>query len=321
MGKRRKSLTELLAEKLLLLLTAGDALTALLIGAEKSIFSAVLASLRSFSLKSGKLVSDEGNRRLMADITRNTKKVVRGVDLTDTINAFLPKFDEVDTLNEGIYKQIVGTGATFPDSSPMKELAIQQLISAFDDLKGLESGFEIPLRRRLFEAVTLNMELNAAVEYLRAYIVGETEAGGNLAHYGRTIAKDLLNGYTGYADWQIAKANGLDGFYFTGPLVKNSRQTCIDMVNGSGEFEELAIEPGLFAVDDIPKIVDLAKDNKGFRPETTAETYPIFRNGYNCEHLLVFVPLSNAEKETRARVKEAVENGNFLDPGTDNSGS
>jgi hypothetical protein len=80
------------------------------------------------------------------------------------------------------------------------------------------------------------------------------------------------------------------------------------MVNGSGEYEKIAIEPGLFAIVDIPEIVKLGSNNSGWRPETTAQSYPILRNGFNCRHFLVFTFLSDDEayKADRARLKAAI---------------
>lgn len=307
MGKRRKSIFDYLKERLLILLTADEDLVRDVIATEKSLFGSVLAVLRTFQQKDGHLVRDNDANRLMAKISRNTRRIIRESTIQKKVDAFIPNFGKVDNLTGRIYKDVIGRGAIIPDFDAARQLAIEEMLSAFSESGGLESAYIIPLQRRIFQAVQLQLPFTESVEYIRAYIRGTGPKGGDLARYSRTIATDLINGYSGFADWEVAKANDLDGFYFSGSLIDTSRQTCIDMVNGSGEFEDLAIEPGLFAVEDIPEIVRRGRDNPGWRPETTPETYPIFRNGYNCRHPLVFVPLTNEEKSTRNRVKKAID--------------
>lgn len=309
MAKRRKSLLDLLKERLTILLTADDDLVDDIKSTEKSIFSTVLSFLRRLSQKDGRLVNEEDSVRQMAKIRRALRKVVRESTIDKKIEAFIPNFEKVDRFTRDIYGDILGGDVDIPDIDAYRALAIDQLISAFDENKGLDSSYIIPLQKRIFEAIQLEMPVNEAINYIRPFVVGTTDSGGNLASYSRTIATDLINGYSAFADYQIAKANGMDGFFFSGSLINTSRQTCIDMVNGSGEFEEIAIEPGLFAIEDVDKIVVIGRDNPGWRPETTVETYFILRNGYNCRHFLVFTFLTDGDKEkaARKRIKSAIE--------------
>lgn len=300
------SLLDLLKERLLILLTGDEELVREVIATEKSIFRAFLAVFRRFRQENGRLVRDENSVSQMARIRRALLQVISESTLDQKIEAFLPNFERVEELTNDIYQDILD-GGTIPELDAFRALAIDQMLSAFDERRGLDPAYIIPLQRRIFETVQLQMPFTEAVQYIRAYIVGTGNNGGELAKYSRTIATDLINGYSAFADYQIAKANNLDGFYFSGSLIDTSRQTCIDMVEGAGEFEDLAIEPGLFAVEDVDKIVERARDNSGFRPETTEETYFIFRNGYNCRHFMVFTYLSDEERSTRERIRKAVE--------------
>lgn len=303
----KKSLLDFLKERLLILLTADNDLVEDIISTEKSIFTAVLDILRRFSQKDGRFIKDDNVNALLGRISRQTRSAIRNSTITKKVEAFIPNFEKVDGLTGDIYRNTIGADAIIPNFQAERELAIRQMLSAFSEDAGLDSAYVIPLQRRILQAVQSEMKFTDGVEYLRAYIKGTGPNGGDLAKYSRTIATDLLNGYAGFADWQVAKANNLDGFFLSGSLIDTSRKTCIDMINGTGEFEDLAIEPGLYAVADLQAIVDRGRNNPGWRPETTAETYPIFRNGYNCRHPLVFVALTNEEKATRRRVRKALE--------------
>lgn len=321
MAKRRKkkpTLFELLRDRLRILMAADDELVVEIQKTESSIWRSVLAFMRQFTVRNGRLVKESNSTRLNGLIAKQTKKIIRDSTLDSKIADFLPNFDEVDRLAAAIYAMVI-PNPKIPDTKVAKRQAIETVTTTLGDLKALDPVYIKPLQRRIFQAVQTQMKFSDAVDSLRVYVKGTTPSGGELARYSRQVSADVLNGYSGFIDQQIAEANDLDGFFFSGSLINTSRRTCIDMVKGAGEFASLAIEPGLFPVSAIPEIVKRGKNNKGWRPETNAANYPILRNGYNCRHNLIYTSLSTdeAQQARNAALKRASDQLEDFDPRPD----
>lgn len=304
MVKKNDNLFGNIKERLRILLTADDQFIDDVKKTETSLWSSILKIIRGFSVQNGRIQPGGSSSETSAQIARQTRDALRRSTLPKKVDLFLPKFDQVENLSKDIYSDIVGNGFVAADTRVAKRQAINVVVKSLKELKGLETQYLLPLQQRLFQAVETNMPFDEAVEMLRQYVRGTTESGGQLARYSRQVATDLLNGYSGYVDWQMALENGLDGFYYSGSLIKTSRQTCIDLVEGQGEFADLTISGALYPVSVIPKIVERAQDNAGWRPETTRTTFAIHRGGFNCRHNIIFVPLTKADRE---RVKEIGE--------------
>lgn len=318
MVKGRNTLFDFIQKRLKLLLTADNEFLDSIRSTETSLWSAFLKIINDFTVKDGRIQKDESSTRTLANISRKTRDAIRESTLPKKVDLFLPKFDQVDELSRGIYGDIVGEGFIAADTRVAKRQAINIVVKSLKDIKGLETQYLLPLQRQMFHAIETNMPFTQAVDLLRNYVRGETKSGGHLARYARQVSTDLLNGYSGFVDWQMAKENGLDGFYYSGSLIKTSRQTCIDLVEGTGEFADLSINGSLYPVEVIPEIVKRSKDNPGWRPETTAETFAIHRGGYNCRHNLIFVPLTRSDKARLEEIQKSLDRLKDFDP--DNAG-
>ena len=308
-----KTLLELLQDKIRVLLLAEDMFLESVKATEGSIFSKVSELLRSFTQIDGRLVPDENSTNVMGRIKREVRQILKDSTLPRKVDEFLPSFDQVELLNNKIYGRIV-PDVKLPPVGTEKRNNIDKVTRGLKDIRGIEPVFEIPLRQKLFQLVETQTRFTNAVDSLRVFIKGTTPSGGELARYARQIATDLLNGFNGYQEQQIAKENGLDGFFYTGSLIATSRETCIGLSGGIGEYKDLAIRPGLYPVSAIPEIVRRSKDNPGWRPETTPETFAIYRGGYNCRHLLVYVPLTRKERESVLQIQKEIAPIQEFDP-------
>jgi len=314
MVQGKNGLIDKIRQRLELLLTADDQFIDDVKSTETSLWSSFLKIIRGFTVKDGRIQKDQNSTRTLQDITRKTRRVLQKSTLPKKVDLFLPKFDQVDTLSRDIYGEIVGDGFVAADTRVAKRQAINIVVKSLKDLKGLETQYLLPLQRQMFQAIETNMPLTDAVEILRKYVRGETESGGQLARYSRQVSTDLLSGYAGYVNWQMAKENDLDGFFYSGSLIRTSRQTCIDLVEGTGRYADLSIDESVYPVEAIPEIVKRSKDNPGWRPETTAETFAIHRGGYNCRHDMIFVPLTRSDKKRLEEIRKGLDELKKFDP-------
>ncbi len=128
-------------------------------------------------------------------------------------------------------------------------------------------------------------------------MVKGTGKGGLFRRYAGQVATDSLNGYDGAVNDVIRDSFQLDGFRYVGSLIDDSRQNCIELVNGSGEFEKFAIRPGTYRTEDLQAIIDIAKYRPGWNPATTTQTFAQYRGGYRCRHQVIYFRLKPEENE------------------------
>lgn len=286
-----------------ILLTADDTFLASVKRIERSIWTLVNSSLDSLNTSRGKIVSDEAASQVLLNLRRRLQDTLRSSQLPQAIRDYLPVFDEVEKLQGGIYGRLLEDRSfRMPNTVVAKRAATRVVIDSLRETKGLDSSYIQPLTNQMFTLIETQTRRSEAREALRGLIVGTSPSGGRLSRYSRQVVTDLLNGYDGFIQSKLQQEYNFSGWYFMGSLIKDSRPNCVNLVNGSGWFEPFAIRPGVYATEDIPAIVEIASMPShagGWRPETTAATFPIHRCGYNCRHSLLFSDLTSRELNQR----------------------
>lgn len=298
-----ETLFELIRKRIALLLTADDIFLKSIRRTEFALWRIFNSILNNLTVRSGRIVKDESSTSVIINSRRNVTKAIAKSPLKQTVTDFLPRFDQVESLQGKIYGRIASRpGFKMPNTAVAKRMAVERVVASLGELRGLDPVYIQPLIQRMFTAVESQMQISAAREYIRDYIVGTSPSGGQLSRYSRQITMDLLNGYDGFIQQQLRQEYGYDGMFYVGSLIKDSRPNCVHLINGSGWFENLAIRPGFFAAEDIPEIVNRASmptHSNGWRPETTPETFPIYRCGFNCRHAVLFTDLTNGDVNIR----------------------
>lgn len=289
------ALRDFLIRKARLLEFADDLFLNAAVSAEKGILSAALNLLRSFSTRGGRLEADQANATLLLTLRRRILEILEKSDLGKAVDDFLPRFDEVEAVNRDIYDDLLPS-FRMPNVSLAKRVAVEKVIRLLKDAGALDANYGLELRRLMFENIERGLTVAEAERRIREFAVGPDKKGGVLSRYVRQVSQDLISGYDGYVQERIREKYKLDGFFYTGTVIRTSRQNCIEMIDGTGAFSVYAIRPGLYPVTAIPAIIEKARQRDGFRKETTVETFGVYRMGYNCRHSIVYVKLTNRER-------------------------
>jgi hypothetical protein len=298
MAKKRNTLKEILEEKIRLIEAVESGFLKGIEGTEKALFAALLKLLRQFSNKGGRFVKDRATNALILKLKREILQTIRRSTYLTKIEDYLTNFDEVERLNRLTYSQTLQREINL-SLNAQKKLAIEELTDALTGQSALNSNFVNPIRKMMLNAVALGQTLEETEENLRRFVRGNNQQLGRFRAYTGQVARDALNGWDGLVNDTIRDRYDLDGFMYVGSIVRDSRPNCVHLVSGSGQFSDLSIRPGVFAVSDIPKIISRARGGKGFNPNVTPETFAQYRMGYNCRHQIIYIRLTDEEMLTR----------------------
>jgi len=108
---------------------------------------------------------------------------------------------------------------------------------------------------------------------LETLVKGDETVNGEMVRYLRTYAYDSFSNIQRAIDLNIADTYGLNSFIYSGDIIKDSREFCIERVHGVYTRDDLAEWEG--------------QDWAGKNPDVPIE---ISLGGYNCRHFLMWIP-------------------------------
>lgn len=287
-------LRKTLLEKRKLLNNASNDFLDAIHSTEKAIFSKVVQLIKSLDTEGGKLVQSDSNSSLVARLNGAIWKILANSTIGKKTSEFTGNFDKIDELNDKFYAALLQLDTVTVNSATAKKLVVDEITSALTTKPQLDANYRKQIRKVLFDAITLGQSISETTDQLRNLIKGTDTRDGLLTRYARQITNDALRAYDGRRNIEVQKKYKLDGFRYVGSLIDDSRDNCGELVNGSGRFKDIALGRGMYRVEDIPRIVELAKGRKGWNDSTTASTFALFRGGYNCRHEIIFIRLTDA---------------------------
>ena len=263
---------------------------------EKVIFNRILGILRRLAQKEGKLQKESINNKFFNSLTKKVLSVIRKSTLQKKIDEFLPNFEKIEKLNSGLYKGLTGKEFTNKIKSEIgvyRKITIENIVDNLLGEQALKANYITPIRDILFKGVALKTNVKDVEKELSTFIKGTKTQNGQFLRYVKQIAMDSINQHDGQINDIARDAYQLDGFIYTGSLIKTSRDNCEHLTGRGSLFSDLEVKKGMYRVEDIPKIIrrlDKGK-NSGWNPATTPETFAQYRGGYNCRHQIIYVPL------------------------------
>lgn len=266
-------------------------------GVEVKILKAVIKLLDKLDSSRGNLIKSRLTDRLVRQLSKEIAEIFNDAKYNDTVSKFLESFDDVESLTAKTVGAVNGIKISTRSISPEKKIAIDNVTRRLTSVDSLQANLVEPIRRILFSAIRKGASVNDTKEALKL-LVNPSKGTGFIQRYGRQIANDALLGYQGSVQTVIAEEYELNAFRYIGSLKKNSRQTCIDLINGTGKYAHLAKGRGVYLKKDIPEIIALSQGNAGWNPATTVSNFFELRGGWNCGHFVVSFRYEDA-KETK----------------------
>lgn len=295
-----KTLDELIEEEMNVMQNSDDELIAGIESTQIALFTLILAILKKFDVRDGRISDTKRNKTLLEGLRGRLRKAFKNSTYTAKVKAFFKNFEKVEGLNLEISKRVNDINTKDFDFSKQRKELIEEISDALITTNIIETEFTNPLRKILRRNIEANAKVSDIESALKEFVKGTTTKGKIVGRV-RQIAVDAVSQHAGLVQTEIQKKYQFDGFMMVGSLIATSRKNCVEMINGVGAFKGLAIRPGVYAMEDIPKIIKIASKRPGWNPVTTADTYLIYKNGFGERHGFITIKLSNQQQQIRIR--------------------
>jgi len=273
---------------------------------EVVILRAVVKLLKGFDSKAGRLIRSRITQRLLNRLNREVLEILQKSDYPDVVSRYLKKFDRVEdlTINTASFINNVKVSKTALNGE--KLLAIDDISKRLTSVSSVTTNLVQPIRNVLLQAIRGGASIEDTEQALKGLIGTNKSGEGFIRKYARQVATDGINQYGGTLQQVIASEYELNAFRYVGSLIATSRDTCIHLINGTGEYADLAQGRGVYLIKDIPEIIRRSENNSGWIQGTTPENFFIRRGGYGCRHRVIGFRLNLEEKTDSQKKVESI---------------
>ena len=262
--------------------------------AQKDIFNEVLDLLGRLDRKDGAIVMSKQNLILIDEITLKTKKVVLGSDYVSAVQDFVNEFDTQATITTDFFEKL---DVTITNEALTEQMLKSAKKNSAELLLGtpMDAQFLQPIKGLLDDAVSSGASWAKTVGDIQDFVIGNDKVDGRLLRYSKQIASDSFatadRAYTNV----VADDAGFEWYFYTGGLLEDSREFCVERNNKYFHYKE------------VEKWGTL-KNWQGRMPNTDPQTIFITCGGFNCKHSLIpqsvfAIPITD--------VKRNIANGNY----------
>lgn len=264
-----------LKRKLEIIDEAEKALTKGLTETQREVYNAIIKDLEKFTSESGKLQYDRDAIKIINELEKKIYSALKKTTYRESVLDYLQNFDLIREQNLKIQKSVNNLtvkdiGLTSLQKSA-RELTVNSLLG-----NGLATNFVQPVKDQIFNHVVSGSSIADTELALRELIMGNREKYGRFERYVIQTSRDSITQYDGMIQSRIAQEYKLDGFSYEGSLIKDSRKQCVRWVE---KFN------GILKKEDLEQEIQWAYDNgSGMIPNTTVETFPVYRGGFSCRH-------------------------------------
>jgi hypothetical protein len=247
------------------------------------------AVLRQFSTVSGSLDFQSSDSFLLMKLRKELLEIFEGEVYTDSIKQYLSNFDKIEQIqknkiivtNKSLSQKLINSIGLTAERKLIADEVVRNLISP----TAISNTFIAPIQRVLYQAVSYGATFSETETAIRTIVVGSPRSQGLISRYAKQITRDGLRQFSGSVSQKVSDRLGLNAFVFVNELLpEDSRQNCIDMINGTGAIGRFMKPGNIYLKEDLPEMIKILRNGKGWNPATTAATYFIYRNGYNCRH-------------------------------------
>ncbi len=253
----------------------------------KLIYDAINGKLLDFEISSGVFVSNDNSAVVVQQLKQEIIDVINGDEYQNRFKEWLKSYDQITSYNIKTQKQRNKLSLSAAEFKDIKKQSVKKVVEDMVGI-GIESKFVSPITEALMRNVIMGASVNDTKNYLEAYIFGDDEVDGKLTRYAGQIARDSVSQYDGQINQRIMQEYEMDGFEYVGSLVEDSRPFCSHVIDSMN---------GFIPIEELPMLLKQFEGKGGMIEGTTAETFAIYRGGYNCRHGAIPVFKDDAEKQ------------------------
>ena len=271
---------------------------------EKQLASRVTKIISQLTLdRNGNIKPTVSNLRLLKSIKKEINAVLVDSKYSIAFSNLEKNLAVIDKVNEGYFSAMV---ADFGVPRVLKEAQNVAILELNASLKG--AGIEANIVNRIVEMIGKDITGGAGFfdlnKSLREFILSTPEIPSRLSSYTKQVVVDGVHQYNAIYHEIVADDLGLDWFEYTGGLVSDSREWCVDMVakRWVHRSEFPVVVKGII---DGHKVQIYKKTGlpQGMINGTNSDNLTVNRGGWNCSHLMNAVSTSRVPKEVQERIK------------------
>lgn len=278
-------------------------------GLERTLYSLVLRILEGFDKERGVLANTNYNFQQVIRSGDEIRAAFAASNLSQKVQDWVFDFDKVFDLNRDYWD---GEGVLF--NAKINEVlgfeknqTINKLIS---DLvgTGVDTNVIQGLQQRIKEGIVTRQKYSELKDVVRNYLI-TNNTQSRLLRYAGLVTMDSIRGYDGTIQKVVSDEYQMEAFRYVGSLEKDSRKTCIGLIRApdkiyvprtketfSNPYAHLVLADGIYLQKDIAEIIKISQNNPGWNPNTTVNTFFVYRGGYNCTHQALPYKLSTRQK-------------------------
>lgn len=238
----------------------------------------------------GTIKQSQANRLILAKTDEYFNRAFNQSGYYESLGGFVDEVLSITAASEAYFTTILDTFSI--DAQYLKSLQ-RQTISQLESLLANE-GLELMVKQPILNILNQNINTGAKFTDLQAQIreftLGNGELQGKLRSYAGQITYDSLYNYARALQEAISNNTDLQFIVYSGGLVADSRDFCIERAGNYYHYKEVESWAG--------------EDWAGKRPGTTESTIFIYAGGYRCEHQIIYVSELVVPKEVIQRAKE-----------------
>jgi len=245
--------------------------------------------LRQFSTISGKLDYDSTDSQLLMKLRKELLETFTDKTYQSSISQYLSNFNKIEEIQKS---KIIVTNRSLSEKlirsigmSTERKLILDEVVNNLVSPTSISNRIIAPIQRVLFQSINYGSTFAETETAIRSLVIGSVKNKGLIDRYAKQITRDGLRQFSGSVSQKVSDRLGMNAFVFVNELLpEDSRQNCIDMINGTGAISKFMKPGNIYLKEDLPEMIKILKNGKGWNPATTAATYFIYRNGYNCRH-------------------------------------
>ena len=275
---------------------------------ERSIYSIVLSILDTLDTRSGRLINTDFNLTSMLRLSDQLEQAFQQSQLSQRVRNWVMDFDQILGLQREYW---AANGAPFNIDidnllSAEQQLTVNKLVR---DLVGPGISVNVidGLQQKIQEGIVTGQRFDNLKGVVRNYIISTDEGNSQLQKYAGVVTRDAIHGFDGTINKVVSEEYNMEAFRYVGSLIEDSRLTCVGLITApnrigaksgsiANPYRDLVLEKGIYMQKDIPEIIRRSRNNPGWNPSTTPETFFVYRGGYNCRHQAIPYKLSERQR-------------------------
>lgn len=254
---------------------------------QRRILRDILAIADTISTRTdGSIRPGKANRDRLLRIKNELDSIVLNKNYLDDVSRFQSAFDKVEAINSEWYAtqfSIIDRLGTLADITlAAKDQAIQSMTT-----NALNAGLKQPVERVIqgyLQGGSLQDLKNTFINNVLTIVKEEkgeitTQQLGYLESNVNRYVRDSLNQFSRGISDAVIQATDAEFIRYTGGLIRDSRDFCVDRVRGNGKFKG---SKGYYHINEVKS---WAKQQwQGKHKDTTESNILRLLGGYNCRH-------------------------------------